>query len=159
MAKISTRAGIGIVIALAVIALLMAFLVPVGINSIEGTDSTSLNMTEGQTYTVQQPLNATLDNTTDTTVDLTLTDTESGDTQTITGLSEGTNTTVTLNGENITVENTDSYSGYAIVKFEYPQDYGWSDSAKALWGILPIIIILVAILFILGMGLKATGTI
>ncbi|WP_292484122.1 hypothetical protein [Methanohalobium sp.] len=143
--------ALGVVLVVAVIALLLAFMMPVAISSFYSDSSVTFDQTEGETVTLTHDLNATLDNVSDSQNTIDVTVYNDVDSASITALSEGANQTVTVDGNDITVYNDNITSpSNATVTYEYPKTYGWSGGVTTLFGVLPLMILLTAFLFILG---------
>lgn len=151
--KLTARAGVALVVGLVVAALLTAVLVPVGVNQLNEDSSTTLNQTTSDTVEVTAKLNSTVTATTsgsDATVELNQTD---GNLVSKT-VNVGSTETFAMDRGDVNVTVTEAGSGYAVVEYEYRNDFGYSDGARGLWGVLDVIIILAVLLFIVGMGLN-----
>lgn len=151
---VTADAAVTVVVALAVTGLVAGVLLPVALNELQQDQSSSFTgVNEGETVNVSTQLNATLDTVDDTNseLDITVTDRDTGSSTTFTGVAVGTNTTQTLEGEDITVTAdgiTDSTTANFTV--EYPPEYGMSTGASSLWNILDLAIVLVVFLFLVG---------
>lgn len=158
----STKAigqGVGIAIGIVVLLLLASTVLPVGLNELNGTSTSTFNQSEGETVQVTGPLNGTLDNVSDTdsTIDVTVNDTELSETRSITNLGEGQNETVTIDGEDITVTNNEVISATnAEVEYQYPKSYGWSGGAQSIFGIFDLLLVLIILLMGAGWAVKAS---
>lgn len=147
----TAKQAVGIIIPIFLVALLASFLFPVVIGAMSGAEEATHNQSVGETMELQPGLNATLDSV-DTTADsATYTINASGDTATAT-VDNGTNSTVTVDGADVTigVENVETDS--ATATFDYPRDYGWGGAASSLWVILPLLIVLALFLYVVGMA-------
>lgn len=157
--RMSGSAAVTLVVALAVAGILAGLVLPIGINAITEDTSTSFSsVSEGDTVSVSPVLNATLDDVNQSNSDITVTvnDTEAGTSSTFTNVT--TNTTQTLEGEDITVilDSVDSTTT-ASFTVEYPPDYSFGSGAKSIWGILDLVIVLAVFLFLIGMALVKSG--
>lgn len=153
MAKLGGRtAGIGVIVAVAVMAIIVGLVLPVGVDALMTDDSTTIDQEEGVEDTVTTHLNttATTIDDTDNEVTVQLDDTDTGSTTTTT-VAEGTSETVTMEGEEITVtvDSIDS-STTATLTYDYPSWYGWGDGAQSLVQILDLIFILTILLVTVG---------
>lgn len=138
--------GVNLVVALFVGAIMAAFLLPVALGPIVDDESTTATLDVGNSTELQPNLTATLDSV-DTTADsATYTINASGDTATAT-VDNGTNTTVTVDGIDVTIAVENVQTGQATATFDYPTTYGWGGGASALWAIIPVMIILAVFLF------------
>lgn len=143
--------GVGIAVGLLVVGLLAAFLLPTVISPYNDNATTTISQNEDTTYTVTSVVTTNVTNVNETAkeIDVTLKDTDSGTTKSITGLSEGSNSTVTLTDGDITVTNqASSEAGNATVKYEYPNDYGWNGGTKSIYGTLPLFFVLGMVLLV-----------
>lgn len=145
--------AVGLVVGLFVAGILVAFLFPVAIGAMSGAETATFNQSTGEEVTLQPNLTATLDSTDTSGDNATYTINASGDTTTTT-VANGTNTTVTVDGEDVTIEPQEVNSGSAVTEYEYPRTYGWGDGASALWGIIPVMVVLVAFLWFVAMALR-----
>lgn len=149
----NARKAVALVVTLMVGALLAAFLFPVAMNAMVGPEVATATLDTGNSTELQPNMTATLDSV-DTTADTaTYTVDANGDTSTVT-VDNGTNETVTVDGADVTIEVTDVSTGQATAEFESPTSYGWGDGAGALWGILPVILVLAVFLFFVYMAVR-----
>jgi len=134
--------------------LMAAFLLPVVIGQLGGAEAATYALDVGNSTELQPNMTATLDsvNTTASPSTATYTINASGDTATAT-VANGSNTTVTVDGADVTINVTEVSTGSATAEFESPRTYGWGGGAGALWGILPLLLVLAIFLFVVGMAL------
>ncbi len=145
--------AVKLVVTLTVIGLMVAFLLPVAIGAVSGPDSTTITQDTTETTELKNGLNATLDSV-DTTADTaSYTITANGDSTTAT-VDNGTSTTVTVDGADVTISPESISTGQATTEYEYPTTYGWGTGASAMWAIIPVMIVLAAFLFIVGVAMK-----
>ena len=145
---------VGALVGLTVMALVAAFLIPIGTGAIVDDRTITQTTAETETDSLTSTLNVTVDSvTTDTEATLTISAGEDSDTQTI---SESGTETFTVNGDEIDATLDDAGDGEATVTYEIPRDAGWSDGASALWGILDVMIILAVFLLFVGIALKVS---
>lgn len=151
-------AGVVVVLGLTLIGLLTALVLPVAIGGLNQPSTETLNQSEGQTVELSGTLNATLDSATTGspgTIDVTVNHTDGGSAS-VTGLGAGSNETVTVGGEDVTVHNNEVTSGSsAEVTYEYPKTSGLSPGAAALYDNLGLIIVLVLFLTVIGWAVGA----
>lgn len=141
-----SKAAVGLVVTLFVAALMGAFLMPVVIDSMGGQEETTVTQDVGETVELQPSLNATVTSVTSGT-SATYDITANGDTTTTT-VNVGSNQTVTVDGTDVTISPSEVTSTNATTTYNYSGTYGWGGSAAALWGILPIILVLALFLFV-----------
>lgn len=144
--------AVKLVIALVVGGLMTAFLMPIAIGAIAGPEETTVTLNTSEQIELQPGLNATLDSVDTTADDATYTVTGGSDSATVT-VANGTNETVTVDGADVTIEVTDVSTGEATATFESPMTYAWGNGAGALWGILPVILVLAIFLFFVAVAL------
>ena len=147
--------GLAVVIAVTVVGLLIAFLMPVVIGQFNGTMAETYGQTEGETTQLTGNLNGTLD-AADLTTGINVTVMDGANSASITELAEGNNETVQIDGEDITVYNRNVTSATnATVEYEWPNTYGWDGGTVAMFTILPLLLILTVFLFVAFIGIKA----
>jgi len=145
--------GMKIVVGLMVFALVLAVLGPMAINAYHTPSSSTYNQTENNQVQVVSGLNSNVSSVSDSgtkTVSLTLNETATGNTKTVSSLAEGNNTTVTFSrGGDVTVSFLNKTSNTsAKIQYEYPDDFGWSSGSQALYGLVPLFIILGGVLWV-----------
>lgn len=148
--------GVEIAIGVLVFGILVAFLLPISIGGMAENNSDEYNQTAGNTIEITSHLEGTV-NTVDNTngnIDVTLNDTKENIQKTVT-IGEGTNTTVSMPDGDIIVHNHEQFTDSARVEYEYPQEYGWSGGASALWGLLPLFFVLTIVLFVVAKARKS----
>lgn len=84
--------------------------------------------------------NATINDTTRNAT-ITVTNTQTFDSANTT-LQEGDNTTLTVQGENVSV-SYETYNGNAVVRFDYPPTYGYNDETKLFFENLGLLLTLI----------------
>lgn len=150
---VDSSKAVTLVVGLFVAGIMAAFLLPVAIGPMTDGETATATLETGESTELQPDLTATLD-TVDTTADsATFTINASGTTSTVT-VDNGTNTTTTVDGADVTVSVTDVSTGQATAEFTSPTDYGWGSGAGALWGILPVLVVLAVFLYFVGMALN-----
>jgi hypothetical protein len=159
MAKQKVKAMVGIIIALVIGGVLIGYLLPIGVSSVNQPDTVNQTQDVGTTYQLKSGLiNSTVDSVTDATdATITLEDTESGTTEQNT-INVGSTTEYTLPGGNVnvTVNSASSGSpGNASLTYEIPNDYGWGDGAQGLYGLLPLFIVLVPLVVVVGWAMRS----
>lgn len=149
----TARKAVAVVVALAVVGLLSAFLLPVAINEIEGTTNESINSSVGETAQVNGELNTTLDS---VNANSNATYTLQSDGQSITKtIDEGANATYSFNRGDVVVTVTDAGSNYAVASYEYTKDYAYSDGASSLWGLLGLAMVLCVFMVLIRKAMSA----
>jgi hypothetical protein len=134
-----------IVVGLFVGGLMAAFLMPVAIGAIAGPDTTTETQAVGDSVELKAGLNATVTGVTSGTS--ATYEVSAGGSNTTTTVNVGANETVTVDGADVTISPTNVTSTQATTDYEYPTTYGWGSGAGAIWGILPIMIVLAIFLY------------
>lgn len=142
-----------LVVALAVAGIMLAFLMPVAIGAISGTEDTTATQAVDETVELQPGLNATV---TGVTADTSATYTVEYNNDSVTGetVNEGSNSTVTVGGEDVTIAPSDVTATNATTTYTHSRTAGWGDGAAALWVILPVILVLAGFLYLTFMALQ-----
>jgi hypothetical protein len=141
---------VGLVVALAIMGILAAFLLPVAMNVFYGDVGSSYNATVGDTTELNGELNATVDSiTAGTSATITL-ETDAKSVQKTVNVGE--NATYSFDRGDVTVgvekAGTDgSANDYAVYNADYPRDFAYSDGASSLWTIIPVIVVLALLLY------------
>lgn len=157
MAKSKAIKGVGVIVALMVTTLVIAFMVPVFINGVYADTSTTINQSVGSADTIElgPEFNGTLSAKDGTTGDVDVTITYQGTDSQISALTEGNNETVTAGDNNVTVyylEDTGSSS--AQLTYEYPKTMSMSGNAAQLFILLPLLGSLVILLLLIGWAIN-----
>jgi len=149
------NSGVGIVVMLVVVLIVTSFvLVPVGLASLQGTSTDTLNQSVGETVEVTGNVNATLDSTSLTSPEsatITLNDTDTADSTTKT-INNGTSETYSLQGGDINVSVENVESGYAISSYEYSTRHNLGGGTSTLIGIVGLVGVLALVLLFIGVG-------
>lgn len=155
---LNVQSAVKVVIALAVVGIVAAFLTPVAINALENPTSDTITQNTTEKVEVNPELNATLDSigTSGTTDNATYSLTSGGQTITKT-VDNGTNATYSFNRGDVvlTVDNVDGVNSEATSTFEYPKEFAYSDGARSMWGLLGLAIVLAVFILVLGRGMSA----
>ena len=147
------KKGSDMAVAVLVVGLLVAFLLPAAISGFNDTQETTIEMEEGTEYHVTSTLNATATNVTEgTEATYELTDSDTGETVTQT-VDVGATESVTINDEtvDITLDETPTATT-AVTTFAYPPDYGWSSGSSSMFGLIPLFLILAVLLYVVKMS-------
>jgi hypothetical protein len=158
MAKQKVKAMVGVVIALVIAGVLVGYLLPIGINSV--TQSETINQTQdvGTTYEIDAQLNSTVTSVSagvNATVELY--DESSGTAQSQI-IDVGSTATYDLPGGDVNVTVNSASSGSpdtADLTYEVPNDFGWDDGAKSLFGLLPLFLVLVPLIVVVGWAMRS----
>lgn len=139
--------GVAIAVGVLVVGILSAFLLPISIDTMNAPDNTELNQSVGNSQDVTANLEGevTAIDSTNNNIDVTLRDTKENVNKSAT-IGEGANATLSMPDGDVTVENKEQSTDYAIVGYEYPKDYGWSNASQGLWGIIPMFFVLAILL-------------
>jgi len=149
------NSGVGVVVMLVMVIIITSFvLVPVGLASLQGTSTDTVNQSVGETVEVTGNVNATLESTSlaspeNATITLNDTDTSSSTTKTI---DNGTSETYSLEGGDINVSVENVESGYAVSSYEYSTRYNLGGGASALLGVVGLVGVLSLVLLFIGVG-------
>lgn len=143
----SASKAVGLVVGLAVLALLAAFLMPVGLNALYADSTSTLNQNVSDTYEVNGQLESTVTAVTDgADATIELNDTRTAGTTSNT-INVGSNATYSLSGGDVVVTVTEAGTDYAVAEYEYSRDYAFSDGAQGLWSIIGLALVLIVFLF------------
>lgn len=137
------------VVTLCMMGLLFAFAIPSMIDASEDPQYDTLTLQEGETVTVTEGLEMTLDNSGQGEATVTLSDTDTGRTNTST-ITEGNTSAWSLPGGQGNVTNKDSTASEATLRVEYPGTYGWNDSAVVITDNIGLLLIIIALLTVMG---------
>lgn len=148
-----SRKAVGLVVTLLVASLLGAVLLPTAINAMSGTEEATFTQDVDETVELQPGLNATVTGVTDGT-SATYTIEAGGDTVTGETVSVGSNSTVTVDGTDVTISPTEATTTNATTTYEYDGTYGWGSGAGSLWGILPVLLVLGLFLYVVAIALR-----
>lgn len=158
--KIATIAGL--IMAVVIAGILIGNVLPVGMNAINEDRTDTHDMAESETIEVATNLNATLDDVEDSSgdINLTLKDTTTGSTYTVTDLAVGSNETKSIGDlGDVTVYNEEQIdNGNSTVMFEFSNDFGWSESTQSVYSILGIFLIVAILTALAGWAVKAFRT-
>lgn len=149
-----TNGAVKAVIAIALAALLFAFLMPVALNAMEGTQDTTIEQEENVEYEVIAALNSTATDVSQTNSDVTVELNATGESTQSNTINDGENATYTFDRGDVTV-TVDSIANdtHATLSYEYPRDFSYSDGARSLWGLVALSLVLAGILFFVSLGL------
>lgn len=148
--------GTKLVVGVLVVGVLMAFILPVAITSFNDDSERTINQSTSQSYEVTSDLNSTVTGVTaGTSATVELNHTADGTTVSNT-VNVGSNTTYSMPDGDVTVTVDSSDTGSAVVSYEYPDTYGWSDGSASLYGLLPLLFIVGAVLFVVYKAMQYT---
>jgi len=150
---LSGKSGVGFIIGAIVVMLLAAFILPTAIGSFENPESRTVTQEEGEVIKLAPTLNATLNDVDDgdSSINVTLGDTETNETVSATSIALEANETVTINTREVTINNTANVNtSTATIRYEYPADYSWDGGASSMFGLLGLLFALVAFMLIIG---------
>ena len=148
-----SRKAVGLVVTLLVASLLGAVLLPTAINAMSGAEEFTATQDVDETVELQPGLNATVTGVTDGT-SATYTIEAGGDSVTGETVSVGSNTTVTVDGTDVTISPSEATSTSATTTYEYDGTYGWGGGASSLWAILPVLLVLGLFLYVVAIALR-----
>lgn len=158
MAKQKVKAMVGVVLALVIAGVLIGYLLPIGINSVEQPETINQTQDVSVTYEIDAQLNSTVTSVNDgvnATVELY---DESSDTTQSQTIDVGNTATYSLPGGDVNVTVNSATAGSpdtADLTYEVPNDFGWDDSAKSLFGLLPLFLVLVPLVVVVGWAMDA----
>lgn len=145
------RLALGGLVALAIVGLLTAIILPTAVDALSDDEGVTLNQTVGQTDDVNANLNTTLDSVTSGT-SATITLGADGETVQNT-VNVGQNTTYSMSEGDVEVGVEEAGSDYAVANYTYPSDFGWSGGASSMWNIIGLAVVLAPFLFIIGLAM------
>lgn len=158
MARQKVKAMVGVVLALVIAGVLIGYLLPIGINSVEQPETINQTQDVSTTYEIDAQLNSTVTAVSDgANATVELTDLSSSTTQSQT-IDVGSTASYDLPGGtvNVTVNSATAGSpGTADLTYEVPNDFGWDGGAKSLFGLLPLFLVLVPLVVVVGWAMDA----
>jgi hypothetical protein len=158
MAKQKVKAMVGVVLALVIAGVLIGYLLPIGVSSVESDETINQTQDVGTTYEVDAQLNSTVTSVTDgTDATVELYD-ESSDTTVSKTVAVGSTVNYQLPGGNVSVTVNEANSGTpgnASLTYEVPNDFGWDDGAQSLFGLLPLFLVLVPLVVVVGWAMRS----
>jgi hypothetical protein len=158
MAKQMANKMVGVIIALVIGGILIGYLLPVGIGAVNSPTNETLTQDVGSTYGIASgQINTTVTSVTDgTDATVELEHVEDGTTESNT-VNVGSTTEYSLPGGDVNVTVSEANSGTpgnATVTYEY-SEYGWSDGAKSLYGLMPLFLVLVPLVVVVGWAMRS----
>lgn len=150
---VSAQKATQLVVALLVLALLAAFLMPVVIGAIAGPSEATYTQNVNDSVELKPGIDVTVTSTTSGT-SATYAINVDGTNSTGNTVNVGSNQTFTVNGADVNVAPTNATSTQATTDYEYPTTYGWGSGASALWAILPVLLVLAVFLFVTYMAIQ-----
>lgn len=119
----------------------MAGLVPAILVSVGDYQSTTIELNESETTAVKSPLSATLNDVSNTSINVSILDTQTSEIDSATLINERETKDVMLRNSSISITYTeDIETNQAIITVESPTTYSWSDMQIAFAGSIGIII-------------------
>lgn len=135
-------------IAIILFLVVMAGFIPTIYGESQGNETSTLELTEGETTIVKPPIETTLSEVTNDQINVTIFDSRTGDTATTGLINVSETSTHQLSGETISVTySADIGNNNAVVTYEYATTYGWGEIEIAIMSATGGIIL---ILFIYG---------
>lgn len=159
MAKIKTGLGIGVIFAIVLITLSLAFIFPANFNSIDSVSNESFIQNENESIFVTTNLESKIIDVNDSTDNITvrLTNTETNEKISLTDLKKNTNESITLSSSTITVFYEDKSNKDFLLSYEYDTYFNWPTGAKTIMQNMDIMLITIAIVTLFGLGLLTWG--
>lgn len=136
-------------IAFGVLVLFVGLLLPAVITAANTDASTTQSLDEGTPETITPGLNITLDSSDGTNATITVTDTNTLDSETNI-LVEGDTANYSTNNETTTVTAGTINANSTTATIEYSRTYGWAGGPKAFVGQLDVMLALLAFLLVFG---------
>lgn len=150
-----TNRVLAIVLAVAIMAILGAFLGPVALDALNDDSSVTITQNDTTTKEVNARLDATLDSVDTTNDDATYTlNYSDGQTVTQKTIANGTTATFTFDNRDVNVTVNDVSTGEATAKFTYPSDFPYSDGARGIWGLVGLAVVLALLLAVMFKGME-----
>lgn len=133
-----------------ILLIILAGFVPATYTATNGQDSETHTLEEGESITLHAPLSTTLTTVTNTQANVTLVDTQTGDTATTGLLNESETSTLTLRNESINLTYAEDIgNNQAIILYEYPSLYQMNDTARAYINVVAVIVLVLFLYLIL----------
>jgi len=144
--------AVGLIVALMVVGLLAAIVLPTGIDALVDDSDQQFNQTVSETVDPTSQFNMTLDSSSaGTSSTYTLATTNNSIQKTI---NENSNETFSFNEGDVTVNVSDAGGSYSVATASWPSDFGWSGGASSMWAIVDVLIVLATFLFIIGLAFR-----
>lgn len=137
---------------------LLSGLIPSLFSSTQGDTSASITLESGEIIDVQSPIQTTLHEKNQQSLNVSIIDSSTGEKQAFTLENESSNQTVMISEQNVTatyVHEMDSTS--ALVKYEYPTFYDNSDLSVSFWQIIVGLFLLLSFLYIIFTTIELGG--
>lgn len=132
----------------------LAFFIPISFIALESPDTVSITQNEGEQVVLSANILTTATSISSSgqgSVNITVIDEDTGNTDSTGELLEGDSTDISINGDTITVTNEDVIdSNTALISYEYPLFIGWPDGAKTIVENIQFLIMFTAILLLIG---------
>jgi len=158
---VSPNRALTLVVVISVAAIVGAFLLPVAVNELEGNTTSTVTLDVGNSTNPTTELNVTLDSVNGTPdpseATYTLNDTRTG-TSTQKTIAVGSEKDYDLNGGTVTVNLTEINTGSpgnATSDVIYPNEFSYSGSARSLWAVVPLALVLAFFMYLIYRGVNA----
>jgi len=150
------QGAVALVIALLMIGLMGSLLLPIGLDAITSDTEQTITQNTSETVEVNPELDATLDSVTDgTSATYTLNQSDGGEITKTVNL--GANETFSFARGDVTVNLSSTTTDSATSTFAAPPEFSFGDGARAMWGILDVIIVLGLFLFLIGIAVAGVS--
>lgn len=143
--------AVGIVVTLAVVAIVAAFLAPVAIDQLENDTSTTVTVDVGNSTDVNAELTAEVDSV-DTTADSATWNLTADGNSISKSVDNGTTATYAFNRGDVNLTVDDVSTGESTATIEYPKEFSYSSGARSMWGLLGLAVVLGLFLYLVGKG-------
>lgn len=139
-------------VAISLLVLFVVVSIPAAIDTGSANSRQTYELTRNETVTVTQSLQATLQEASDTSANVTLRDVETAQSSTKTIPVDGTES-YTLNNETVTVtvDNASNSTNTAGITVEYPRTYGWDEGTARIVDNFSLILVAMGAIVVLGM--------
>lgn len=150
---------LSLILTLVIAGILIGYVFPIGMNAMNETNTDTYTMSAGDTVNVTNDVTAYLINintsASPTTLNMTVNDTDNGDSYSIDDLAEGDSVTLETEQGDLEVAFASEDSGDAEVEFTYANEFGWSGASRNIYGILGIFLILILLIMVTTLVFKA----
>ncbi len=147
----NSRKAVSLVVALMIMGLMTAFLMPVVLDTFSGQESATYTQEIDEKADLQPGLNATLLSADGTNASYAV---DGGPDSETVSVAEGENATVTVDGTDVTIAPSEVTTDNATTTYTYDGTYGWGGGASALWTIIPVLLVLAVFLYFVAVALN-----
>lgn len=141
MAKLSNNRMAGMIVILLLFVVLAGFIVSF-YDHTQGQEIHTLELEEGETATVKPPLQTTFVDKLDSTILLTVSDYDIGESSDVVSIAEGDTETLSIRSYEVNVTNIQDIGGnFSMISYEMSVSYAWDDISILYVGALGLIVL------------------